>query len=284
MKDVAGKLVLVTGGAMGMGKLTALRFARAGSKIILVDLNEKELKNAAAEIKAKGAEVWTFVQNVTDRAGVYRLADSIAKKIGTVDILINSAGIVIGGPILKTDDEKIRLHYEVNVLGTIYFMKAFLPGMIKKGAGHVLNFASASGFVGVPYLAAYASSKWAVIGITESVRLEMREEGHKKIGFTSFCPLYVATGMFEGVKPVRTTKLLEPEKMAEIVFNAVRKGKILVKVPFLVKTTPMLTALTPKWFSDWMLKVLGASDSAHTWKGHGLPPGLDKSKRPARKK
>lgn len=279
MKDIAGKLVLVTGGAMGMGKQAALYFARAGARIILVDLNEKELKKAAAEIQAAGAEAWSFVLNVADRAGVYRLAKSIAGKIGVVDILVNNAGIVVCGTLLETNDERIRLHYEVNVLALIWFMKAFLPGMIKKGAGHIVNIASSAGMTGVPYMAPYVSTKWAVIGLTESVRMELAEEGITGVKCTSVCPGFVTTGMFEGFNPPTFMPARSPEFMGRKIFEAVVREKVFVREPFIVKTIPLLRSLFPVAVSDWMSGLLGATRCAYTWKGHGLPPGIDKGAR-----
>ena len=268
MKDVRGKLVLITGGAMGMGKLTAFKFAEAGSRLILVDLNEEELERTAEALRRQGAQVWTFLLDITDAAGVYALGQQVQGEIGTVDVLINNAGVVQGGEFLKMDDAKIRLHYEVNVLGTIWFMRAFLPGMIAKGEGHVVNLASASGHIGVPFVAAYASSKWAAIGISESVRLEMGELGHKGIKFSTICPSYVSTGMFKGVKPPLLTTFLKPEKMADKIFEAVIKEKVLVIEPFLAKLSPPLKGLLPPVIFDKISSLLGATSSSRTWKGH----------------
>ena len=269
MKDVKGKLVLITGGAMGMGKLTALKFARAGAKIILVDLNVEELDKTAREIGLRGTNIWKFVQDVTDAEGVYALAEEIQDKVGTVDVLINNAGIVKGGPLLETDDALLRLHYEINVFGCIYFMKAFVPGMILKGEGHVVNMASASGLIGVPNLAAYASSKWALIGLSESFRLEMETLGHRKIGFSTICPSYVDTGMFEGVKPPLLTPWLKPDTMADKIFDAVVENKAFVLEPLLVKFTPALKALLPVKLFDQVSGILGVHHGARDLRGHG---------------
>ena len=269
MKEVRGKLVLITGAAMGMGKLTAEKFAEAGAKLVLLDMNEEELDKTAREIGLRGTNVWKFVQDVTDREGVYALAEKIQDEIGTVDILINNAGIVQGGALLETDDALLMKHYEVNVFGCIWFMKAFLPGMILKGRGHVVNMASASGLLGVPNLAAYASSKWAAIGLSESMRLEMESLGHEEIKFSTICPSYVATGMFDGVKAPLFTPILKPETMADKIFEAVVEEKTFVLEPLIVKFTPALKALLPGHIFDAVSGLLGATSSASSWRGHG---------------
>jgi all-trans-retinol dehydrogenase (NAD+) len=277
MKDVSGKLVLVTGGAMGIGKITARKFLDEGARVVLVDLNEKELKKAALEFKRAGGDVYTYMADVTDSVGIGRLADKIKREVGIVDVLINNAGVVIGGEFLDLPDDKIRLHYEVNVLGMIWLTRAFLPGMIAKGEGHVVNMASASGFLGVPYLAAYASSKWAVIGLTESLALEMEALGHKGIKFTAICPSYVSTGMFEGVKAPLMTPFLTPETMARKIYEAVVEEKQKVLEPLMVKFTPALKALTTPRIFNMLSNILGVTNGAVGWTGHVNPVAQKKA-------
>ena len=269
MKEVRGKLVLITGAAMGMGKLAAEKFAEHGAKLVLLDMNEEELAKTTRNIGLRGTNVWKFVQDVTDREGVYALAEKIQDEIGTVDILINNAGIVQGGALLETDDALLLKHYEVNVFGCMWFMKAFLPGMIRKGQGHVVNMASASGLIGVPNLAAYASSKWALIGLSESMRLEMESLGHEGVKFSTICPSYVDTGMFEGVKPPFLTTFIKPNTMADKIFEAVTEEKTLVLEPWLVKITPALKAILPGQIFDAVSDLMGATGSGQTWRGHG---------------
>lgn len=268
MKSVRGKLVLITGGAMGMGRDTACRFAREGAKIILVDMNQQALDDTAREIGLRGANVWKFKLDVTDREGVYALADKVQSEIGTVDILINNAGIVKGSPLLELDDELIRLHWEVNVLGLTWFMKAFLPGMIQRGEGHVVNMASASGLIGVPNVATYAATKWAVIGLTESVRAELEALGHAGIKFSVICPSYVTTGMFEGVKAPLLTPFLKSQTMANKIYLAVVEDKTMVLEPFMVKLTPALKALLPAKVFNTVSDLFGVTTGAKTLVGH----------------
>jgi short-subunit dehydrogenase len=145
---------------------------------------------------------------------------------------------------------------------------AFLPDLIAAPRGHLVNLASASGFIGLPNGATYASSKWAVIGFSESIRLELRSQGHKNVDVTTVCPTYVDTGMFEGARPPRTTRVLTPDLLAAKIVEAVEQRKVWVLEPWIVKITPMLKSCLPTPVSDFLSDALGASSSMDNWRGH----------------
>jgi NAD(P)-dependent dehydrogenase (short-subunit alcohol dehydrogenase family) len=269
MKDVRGRLVLITGGARGMGKLTAEKFVEAGARVALVDISDEELSQTADRLRRRGGEVFTYVQDVTDAKGVYALAERVEQEAGPVDVLINNAGIVQAAPFLELPDDRFRLHFEVNVLGLAWFMKAFLPPMIARGEGHVVNMASASGLLGVPYMAAYTATKWAVIGLTWSVRLELEKLGHKGIHVSTIIPSYVSTGMFEGVKAPLLLPFLKPGKMADKIYDAVINDRLYVREPFMVKLAPLLVGALPDGILDQVLDILGITTGVRGWVGHG---------------
>ncbi|MFC1852081.1 SDR family oxidoreductase [candidate division CSSED10-310 bacterium] len=268
MKDVRGKAVLITGGAMGMGKLWAQHFAQDGARLILWDVNEKALKETEGELKAEGCDVIVQTMDVTDREKVYKTVTELEKKYGNIDVLVNNAGIVAGGEFLNTPDEKLAATIDIDLKALMWTMKAVLPGMIKKGAGHIVNISSASGFVGVPFMLAYTASKWGVIGLTESIRLEMKELGHHGILFTCFCPSYVDTGMFKGARAPLLTKILKPEEVIDIAYDSFINDKYFVLEPWLVKVTPFLKGLLPTPIFDLISDVLGATGSMKHWTGH----------------
>ncbi len=137
-------------------------------------------------------------------------------------------------------------------------MKAFIPDKVKRNKGQILNVATASGFIGVPRLAAYASSKWAVIGLTESVRMEIAREA-SNVKFTIVCPSYISTGMFEGVKPPFLTKFMTPEEIVDTMYDSFKKDRIYVLEPFMVKLTPALKAILPTKVFDIACGLLGIS-------------------------
>lgn len=202
MKEIEGKNVLITGGAMGMGRALATRFLQDKANVILIDINSDVLEETVSELRKLGSEVHTYVCDVVYRTKVYEMANQIHTEIGPIDILVNNAGVVIGGHFMDIADKDLQKTMDVNIMSYMWMTKAFLPDMIDKKNGHIVNIASAAGFLGVPGLSSYCASKHAVVGFTESLRLELKkDESLSDIHFTTVCPSYVATGMFEGVKP-----------------------------------------------------------------------------------
>lgn len=258
MRDVSRKVVLVTGAAMGLGKLLVEKFAEDGARVVMSDINEADLKQSYKEFKEKGYDVHEYICDISDREQVYKMAQWIKKELCPVNVLVNNAGVAFKGTLLDADDEGISKTYDINVKGPIWTMKAFLPDMIEINEGHILNIASASGFIGVPGLAAYASSKWAVIGLSESVRQEV-ERVAKNIKFTIVCPSYISTGMFEGIKAPLLTKFMSPRRIVDIIYSSFKKDKVYVLEPFMVKVTPTLKAILPTKIFDLVSFTLGIS-------------------------
>ena len=266
--EVRGRVCLVTGGARGMGKLWAEHFAADGARLVLWDMDAEGLEQTAAEFRARGWPVYTQTVDVAKRSRVYAAAAQVAEEFGTVDILVNNAGIVAAGKFLETKDERLEATINVDLIALMWTSKAFLPGMIEKGAGHIINISSAAGFIGVPYMPAYCAAKWGVLGMTEALRLEMKTLGHKGIGFTVFCPSFVATGMFRGAKPPLLTPMLEPEEAVKKGYEGFRRGQYVIKEPFMVKLTPALQAILPYQVFDTVSDLFNATTSMAAWKGH----------------
>ena len=145
--------------------------------------------------------------------------------------------------------------------------KAFLPDMVAKKAGHVVNLASAAGILAVPKLSSYVASKFAVVGFTETLRMEMKSQGLQDIHFTIVCPSYVATGMFEGVKPPKMTKWLTPEQMVDKIYAAFKKDAPMIREPLMVKFVPLIKAVLPVNQFDRIAHLLGTSKSMEKWVG-----------------
>jgi all-trans-retinol dehydrogenase (NAD+) len=267
--EVRGRVCLVTGGARGMGKLWAESLAADGGRLALWDVDGDALKQTAAEFRARGWPVFTQNVDVVKRSRVYAAAAQVAEEFGTVDILVNNAGIVAGGKFLETKDERLEATVNVDLIALMWTCKAFLPGMIERGAGHIINVSSAAGFIGVPFMPAYCAAKWGVLGFTEALRLEMKVLGHTGIGFTVFCPSYVDTGMFRGAKAPLLTPMLAPEQAVKRGYEAFRRGTYLVKEPFMVKLTPALQALLPTPVLDSVSALFQATTSMAAWRGHG---------------
>jgi all-trans-retinol dehydrogenase (NAD+) len=256
VRTLAGKRVLVTGGASGIGKAIAERFAAAGAELVLVDLNEAALRETAAAFERAGA-----------RARITGLKEQVARDGGPIDVLVNNAGLVFGGGFLDVPLEKHLTTYRVNTLGLVAMTHAFLPDLIAGTDGHVVNVASASGYIGLPFGATYASSKWAVIGFSESLALELELQGHGHVHVTSICPSYVTTGLFDGAKAPRTTRLLTAERVAELTVRAVLANKPVVRTPWLVAATPVMKALLPFRAFYRAAALLGVNTSMMQWRG-----------------
>jgi short-subunit dehydrogenase len=269
METLSGKRALVTGGASGIGKAIAERLAAAGAEIILVDLNETALRDTAAAFERAGTRVRTYTLDVTDTSRIPGLKEQIQRDVGRIDVLVNNAGLVFGGGFLDVPLEKHLTTYRVNTLGLVAMTHAFLPDLIAGTDGHVVNVASASGYVGLPFGATYASSKWAVLGFSESLALELELQGKSHVHVTAICPSYVATGLFDGAKAPRTTKLLSAERVADLTVKAVLANKPYLRTPWLVQVTPIMKALTPFRLFYRFAALLGVNTSMMQWRGRG---------------
>ena len=267
MDTLHGKRVLVTGAAAGIGKALAEEFGNRGAELLLVDLNLAALDATAATLEARGVNVATYQLDVTDTAGITALRDRVHRDGGPIDVLVNNAGLVFGGAFLDLPLEKHLTTYRVNTLGLVAMTHAFLPDLIGRPDAHLVNVASASGYVGLPFGATYASSKWAVIGFSESLQLELELQGHRHVHVTTVCPSYVSTGLFEGAKAPFSTSLLTPDGLASQVADAVLKNAVSLNTPWLVQATPLLKGLLPFWWFSRIAAWLGVNTSMMEWRG-----------------
>lgn len=267
MKDFAGKRVLITGGAGGLGHSVARAFAGAGAELVLTDLAADVLGDMCDDFVRRGVRCSGHVVDVTDAAAVAALRVRLHQEGGPIQVLVNNAGVVHGGAFLEVPLERHLRTYRVNVDGVVTMAHAFLPDLIGAAEGHLVNVASASGFIGLPFGSTYASSKWAVIGFSESIRLELKELGHRHVGVTSLCPSYVDTGMFAGVRPPRLTRFLTADEVAAELLAAIRARRPFVLEPWLVKLTPFLANGLPKPLSDLLSGLFGATTGMRSWRG-----------------
>lgn len=264
MTTIAGKRALITGGAQGIGFALAEQLAGEGAELVLTDVNAEALEEARSALSGR---VSAFALDVTDLEAIREVRESIVGEVGPIDILVNNAGVVFGGPFLDVPIERHHLTYQVNTLGLVSVTHAFLPQLIARSEAHLVNVASASGYLALPKGSTYASSKWAVIGFSESLRVELSRAGHRHVGVTTVCPSYVSTGMFDGVKPPLLTPMLTPQRLASQIVKAIKRGQLFVNEPWMVKLTPALMGVLPRRASDLIADLLGASASMNTWRG-----------------
>lgn len=269
MKSLGNKIAVVTGAAMGMGRVLSELLLKEGCRCILVDIQKAALENTARELSSFGDCAY-YVCDISERNEVYKLAKKIERDAGQVSILVNNAGIVHAAPVVEMKDELIEKMLNVNLMAQFWTVKAFLPAMKLRNEGHIVNFASAGGILAIPNIAAYCASKFGVVGFTDALRQEMKKQG-LNIGVTMVCPNTVNTGMFDGSKMVAGTKMLSPEKVCRAVVKGIKNNRAMVAVPSLpVKImTPLAKVLLPVHAMDWMNKALGMWDANDTWHGRG---------------
>lgn len=243
-KSLEGKVVLVTGGAGGVGQELAIRLAREGAKVVIWDVNEKALEKVKSKIEEEGHKIFAYTVDVTERQIVYKYADILKADLGPVDILINNAGIVCGQTLLEIPDYMIEKTYKVNILAHYWTTKAFLPYMLKKGTGHIVTVGSLTGLLGTYKCTDYSASKFATVGFHESLLTELKTHGHDKINMTLICPYFINTGMFDGCKP-RNLDMLEPRDVAKRIITAIKREEVFVTMPSAMRYILPLKSFIP---------------------------------------
>jgi short-subunit dehydrogenase len=185
----------------------------------------------------------------------------------TIDILFNNAGIVVGKPFAEHSHRDITKTININTSALMHIAREFLPDMIDQCEGHIINLASASGLIANPNMSVYAASKWAVIGWSESVRLEMERE-ETGVNITTVMPSYISTGMFDGAKSPFMTPVLTPDYIVDKIMEAVKNNEIILQEPFMVKSVPVLKGILPQRVFDFVAgKIFGVHNTMDNFKG-----------------
>lgn len=219
--------IVITGGGSGLGRALALEYARAGWRVAVLDRDEQGAAAVAGEVEQAGGKALAIACDVTDAAAVGDASAAIRRSWRGLDVLVNNAGIAGSGTVVDTPEEDWRRIMEVNLFGVVTVCRAFVPAMIRAGSGHVVNIASAAGFVSAPGMAAYNVSKAAVISLSESLRVEMAAHG---IGVSVVCPSFFRTNLlddFSGSEASRqmAQRLMEKSPLdADDVARLIRRG------------------------------------------------------------
>lgn len=250
MSSFRDKRILVTGGAKGIGRLLGVKALREGAQRLVVwDIDETAMSELSDKCKANSWSCHTYKVDLSNAFELEEAAQAVKQNFGNIDILFNNAGIVTGKPFLKQSTEEIHKTLAINVEAVMLTARAFLSGMVEQNSGHIINISSASSLMGNPNMSVYAASKWAVTGWSESLRIEL-EQMRSEVKVTTVQPSYIDTGMFAGVKAPLLTPLLEPEAIADKIIRAVKKDKIILREPFMVKLTPFLKGILPTRLFD----------------------------------
>jgi NAD(P)-dependent dehydrogenase (short-subunit alcohol dehydrogenase family) len=237
-----GKVAVITGGASGIGRGTALAMARCGADLVIADINHRRLEETRAAIAALGRRALAVHCDVAKDADVERLGDIALSAMGRVDILMNNAGVVLRGALEHIPVADWEWSFDINLLGVVRGIHTFLPHMLERGSGYIINTGSVAGLIaltgeGAPYVA----SKFAIVGLSEALALYARPRG---IGVSVLCPGSVDTNLYEteraiGITPesalaeaassaVFHSVLMTPDQVGEIVVEAVQQQRFFV--------------------------------------------------------
>ena len=257
MKD---KRALVTGGGAGIGRCLALALARRGTHVWLVDKDPEGLARTASHVRELGVEAVEAVCDVSDAGQISRTVADLLDRWGSVDILVNNAGLLVYGSVRRVEAEQWRRVLSVNLEAPIQFVRELLPTLESRPQAHILNVASMHGLVGIRKIATYQTTKFALVGFSESLRADLRRTN---IGVTALCPGYTRTEFMDCAENVNPRRPLKPpgrwicvsaERVAEAGIRAIRRNRGLVLVGWPAHLLHLAWRLSPRLF-DFLRRI-----------------------------
>jgi NADP-dependent 3-hydroxy acid dehydrogenase YdfG len=246
-RSLAGRVVAITGGARGIGRATAEALVGAGARVALGDLDADLACRTAEEI---GPAASAFALDVTDRASFEAFVDAVEAQLGPLDVLVNNAGIMSLGPFVEEDDRTTRRLVDINVHGVLHGMKVVLPRFAARRAGHLVNLASAAGKGPYPGGATYCGTKYFVVGVSETVRGELRGSG---VDLSVVMPVVVDTELATGVGTPRGIPRIRPQDV-----ETLRRPRFDVYVPPSIGPLTALAGVLPRAVREALIRAIGA--------------------------
>lgn len=238
--DMADKTVLVTGAGSGIGRSLALLCARRGADLVISDVEPERLAATEQALSAFGGDVCARTVDVADRDAMRAFSEEVGTEVGPIDLLVNNAGVGMAGGILDTTLDDWDWIVSINLMGVVHGLHFFLPAMIERGSGHVVNLASMAAYNASGDMPAYAATKYAVLGLSESLSEELRPIG---IGVTAVCPGIINTsiiadtrlrgaddGARERIDAFYNKRAYGPDRVAANILKSVARGRTIAPV------------------------------------------------------
>ena len=214
MQPLAGKVSIVTGASRGIGKAISILLAQSGSRVVLAARSEPQLKSVSEEISGQNGEALVIPTDLTVDKEMERLVQQTLKEWGSVDVLINNAGLGKLAPVVKAKVSDWDETFRVNLRAPMFLSKLVLPTMMERGEGSIINISSVSGKSGQANGSAYSASKFGLMGFTQSLYEEVREYG---IRVAAICPGFVDTPLVPQMRRLDRSKMIRPEDIAQTV-------------------------------------------------------------------
>ncbi|VVJ15729.1 Short-chain dehydrogenase/reductase SDR? [Amycolatopsis camponoti] len=249
-EELAGKVVVITGGGQGIGAATASALSKLGAKVVIGDLDLVRAEKTAGELDAEALPL-----DVTDIRGFTEFLDEVERRHGRIDVLINNAGIMPLGELEAESDATTRRQIEINLHAVIHGTREAMKRMRPRRSGHIVNVASFAGKAGFPGAATYCATKHAVVGLSEAVHLELHGSG---VHVSCVMPAIVRTELASGLGEAKLFKSSRPEDVADAIVAALRKPRLEVFVPRSVGTMGKLTRLLPRRAGEALARALKA--------------------------
>lgn len=238
MNDLKNKNALITGAGKGIGKAIALALAKEGVNVILLARTQEEIENVAAKARSLRVKALALTADVADMDSVNAAVEKALAEFKTIDILINNAGIAAFGKFLELEPADWERIIKVNLMGTYYMTRAVVPNMIERQTGDIINISSTAGLAGNAMTSAYSASKFAVLGLTDSLMQEMRKHN---IRVTALTPSTVATDMAKDLNLTdgNPEKVMQAEDMAELIIAQLKLNRrVFIKNSSIWSTNP----------------------------------------------
>ena len=231
------KIIVITGASSGIGEAASEEFAKRGANLVLVARNKEKLEQVEKNLEKYSVKTLVQVCDVSDKEQVKQMSEKVMETFSRIDVLVNNAGFVIYGKVEELSIEDIESQMETNYFGTIYCTKSFLPHFLQQNSGHIVNVASVGGSFGVPGIASYCATKFAMLGFSEGLYHELHETN---VGVTVVSPIMVRTSLFDHPSFKNFTKhatgiSLSSETVAKAIVKAANSSRLELVVPSVVR-------------------------------------------------